>query len=383
MKLKEHTPLAITMWDFSWIERRWPGAGFESIEVVLDELCDRGYDAVRIDAFPHLFAEDPCKEWLLLPIWSSNAWGSPYKNKIKLQPALYEFIQECQKRGLKVALSSWYREDADNIRMKITSPEKMAENWILLLEWLEKEGLLETVLYVDLCNEWPGEFWAPYFKNNPPWKTWSGWYTDASMQFMRKAVERLRVSFPKIPFCFSFDGCDVSHYYDRDLSFFDLAEHHIWMAKLNEEEFYREIGKASDPRFTENAYHVLSDRAYASYNSRREYWNNLLVKGIEQLAEAAAGAGLPLATTECWGIVDYKDYPLLRWDWIKELCELGISTASDSGKWAVMATSNFAAPQFSGMWRDVGWHRRMTDMIHKSDLPETLMGSRLANTMWY
>jgi hypothetical protein len=22
-------PLAITMWDFSWLERRWPGAGYE------------------------------------------------------------------------------------------------------------------------------------------------------------------------------------------------------------------------------------------------------------------------------------------------------------------------------------------------------------------
>lgn len=22
-------PVAITMWEFSWIERRWPGAGYE------------------------------------------------------------------------------------------------------------------------------------------------------------------------------------------------------------------------------------------------------------------------------------------------------------------------------------------------------------------
>jgi hypothetical protein len=29
-------PLAITMWDFSWIERRWPGAGYEDWDDVLD-----------------------------------------------------------------------------------------------------------------------------------------------------------------------------------------------------------------------------------------------------------------------------------------------------------------------------------------------------------
>ena len=29
-------PLAITMWDFSWIERRWDGAGFEDWNAALD-----------------------------------------------------------------------------------------------------------------------------------------------------------------------------------------------------------------------------------------------------------------------------------------------------------------------------------------------------------
>lgn len=44
------------MWDFSWLERRWPGAGYENWDLALDELCERGYNAVRIDAYPHLLA---------------------------------------------------------------------------------------------------------------------------------------------------------------------------------------------------------------------------------------------------------------------------------------------------------------------------------------
>ena len=31
-------PLALTMWDFSWLERRWPGAGYEDWDLALDEL---------------------------------------------------------------------------------------------------------------------------------------------------------------------------------------------------------------------------------------------------------------------------------------------------------------------------------------------------------
>ena len=69
-------PLAITMWEFSWIERRWPGAGYEDWDQALSELVARGYDAIRIDAFPHLIYNDPEKEYLILPHWSVQDWGS-------------------------------------------------------------------------------------------------------------------------------------------------------------------------------------------------------------------------------------------------------------------------------------------------------------------
>ena len=53
------TPRAIAMWDFSWLERRWPGAGFEDWDQTLDEFVERGYNAVRIDAYPHLVGLNP------------------------------------------------------------------------------------------------------------------------------------------------------------------------------------------------------------------------------------------------------------------------------------------------------------------------------------
>src|SRR3974377_1094501 len=60
-------PLAITMWEFSWLERRWPGAGYEDWDCALDELKLRGYDAVRIDAYPHLIHAGADKTWQPLP----------------------------------------------------------------------------------------------------------------------------------------------------------------------------------------------------------------------------------------------------------------------------------------------------------------------------
>lgn len=81
-------PFAITMWDFSWIERRWPGAGYEDWDRALEELTDRGYDAVRIDAYPHLVAEDIGKEWTLQPVWTLQAWGAPAVTRICLKDDL-------------------------------------------------------------------------------------------------------------------------------------------------------------------------------------------------------------------------------------------------------------------------------------------------------
>ncbi|MGH9584763.1 MAG: cellulase-like family protein, partial [Bryobacteraceae bacterium] len=115
-------PLAITMWDFSWLERRWPGAGYEDWDRILDQLAARGYNAVRIDAFPHLVAAAPDREWELIPVWSVQDWGSPAKNRVQVQPALNRFIRKCADRNMRVALSTWFRQDTGNTRMHIHTP---------------------------------------------------------------------------------------------------------------------------------------------------------------------------------------------------------------------------------------------------------------------
>ncbi len=75
-------------------------------------------------------------------------------------------------------------------------------------------------------------------------------------------------------------------------------------------------------------------------------------------------ANKPLITAECWGLVDYKHWPLLDWDWIKELRRLGVQRASQIGRWAIIATSNFCGPQFVGICRDIAWYQKLTKQIH-------------------
>jgi len=94
------------MWEFSWLERRWPGAGYGNWDLALDQLVLRGYDAIRIDAYPHLLAAQPNASWELIPCWSAQDWGSPALNRVQVQPNLNQFLRKCADRNLRVALST-------------------------------------------------------------------------------------------------------------------------------------------------------------------------------------------------------------------------------------------------------------------------------------
>jgi len=370
---RPRAPRAITMWEFSWIERRWDGAGYEDWDRALDELRERGYDAVRIDPFPHLLAADPHKAWTLLPEWNTQLWGSPDVNRIVLLPALFQFIGKCRDRGIKVGLSTWYRQDEANTRMTISGPEVMAANWIKTLDLIAGAGLLDSILYTDLCNEWPGEDWAPFMK---PHITYGQWDAPASLDYMQKAIALVRERYPHIPLFFSCATGRMESFLEHDLSHFDLLDPHIWMVQENSEEFYKLTGYSYE-RFDPKGYTNLSLKAEATYRARPQYWQDLLVKKIDQFADLSQKIHLPLITTECWAIVDYKDWPLLKWGWVKDLCALGAQRAASSGQWLAVASSNFCGPQFVGMWRDKEWHRKVTHAIKTAAISPALRQGRL------
>ena len=372
-------PRAITMWDFSWLERRWPGAGFEDWDLALDELTERGYNAVRIEAYPHLVGVNPTKEWVLDEVWNQQDWGSPDRIKVQVQPALNEFIRKCGERDIRVGLSSWYRTDTTHQEMTITTPEIMAQRWINTLKTIDDAGLLDNILYVDLCNEWPGNIWAPFFNALYPKVYWGQWDAPESMEWMKKAIALVREAYPDLPLVFSTDSQDLWRF-KNDLSYFDLVEHHIWMANQNQGEFLKAIDYKNG-RFDPQAYKNVQANAERVYREKPDYWSGLLIKQIDAMAETARGIGKPLITTECWGIIDYKDWPMLKWDWVKDLCEMGVKEAAATGQWVGIATSNFCAPQFVGMWRDVEWHRRLTTLIKSSSINPELLESEEAQKL--
>ena len=362
-------PRAITMWDFSWLERRWPGAGYEDWGRALDELAERGYDAVRIDAYPHLIHRDGLAEYELLPVWSVNDWGAPMRCRVRVLPALTEFIAACGARGIGVGLSSWYRRDTGESWRALCTPERHAASWLKTLDAVREAGLMEHILYVDLCNEWPLRIWAPFYYGQDEEAAAAaggdqhGWDHAKALAWMEEAMQCLRREYPELPLTFSTQmGGDWSQ-----AAFCDFWDPHIWMAGG---EFYHRLPYTFQHKFDYREYENVQLHAENLYRADPAYWQHRLRTSIDTMAAHSRAHGRPLITTECWGIVDYKDGPMLDWGWVKELCAFGVEASAETGCWIANATSNFCGPQFVGMWRDVEWHRRLTDRI-RSARPET------------
>ncbi|NJN25741.1 MAG: cellulase [Cyclobacteriaceae bacterium] len=351
-------PHAVAMWDFSWLERRWPGAGYEDWDQALDELAERGYNAVRIDAYPHLVAENPEKEWLLDPEWGMHDWGSPAPVKVSVQPNLNTFIKKCKDRNIIVYLSTWWRNDSEKSIAKIKSPEDLAEVWIKALKTIDRD-LHENIYMVDLCNEYPHAEWPKFLPPNHV-ETYS--HEDYET-WMRASIPLVKKEFPDFNYTFSFFGDEWVKPGDK-LDYLDIIEIHVWMENFSD--FTERINYQWKP-FDFNDYYNMQ-KAETTYRSDEGYWKSKVQEGIDFAVQLSEQTGLPLITTESWGSITYKDWPGLDWGWQKEICAFGVEQAAKTGRWISMCTSNFCGPQFKGMWRDIAWHNELTAKIKSAQI---------------
>jgi Sugar-binding cellulase-like len=338
-------PFAIAMWDFSWLERRWPGAGYEDWGRALGELVERGYDVVRIDAYPHLVSAEGEKVWDIIPVWDQMNWGTQSPIKVQVLPALFEFIAKAKAHGVAVGLSTWWRQDRDDLRMNIETAEDQARVWIDTLGEIEKAGLLDWILYVDLSNEFPIPIWTPFLYGGPRGAELSR-AEPRARDWMADSLRSMREAFPDVAYTFSF-CTQFKNWGAQDVSMLDFLEPHIWMANRETSDFYDEIDcnhELFDPRGMNN----IVARGEAEYKANRAYYDGKLLDEIENVAAWSRASGKPLVTTECWSLVDYKDWPRLDWGWIKDMTAMGVEHAARQGRWIGMAASNFCGPHDEG-----------------------------------
>jgi hypothetical protein len=153
-------PLAIAMWDTGWLTRHYPHGSFADWDKTLDELVARGYDAIRIETFPHLVAagsDGVVQERFFRPRGGGleHMWRNPWSLYLEPRSALAEFLPKCRARGVKVGLATWFPNVSENRHKQVQGADEFVRVWHETLTFLDGSGLLDNVIYVDLLNEYP------------------------------------------------------------------------------------------------------------------------------------------------------------------------------------------------------------------------------------
>ena len=377
--MSERKRTAVTMWEFSWLVRRQgPEAEYADWDRVLDELGERGYDCIRIDAFPHLIARGAdgklVERFTMLPQRRRFMWGCHSRVDVEPRAGLVDFVQRAAGRGMRVGLSTWFNDDTLHRRAEVRTAADYSRIWIETLELLDGEGLLANVEWVDPCNEFPLAAWAhgafPRLFRTPRWnlaavaRRWKPEVRTAVQRHIDESISAIRARFPHLLYGYSFQVIGSRDTRELDLSGLDMIEPHIWFSDLPA--FTAGSGQALALLEVPGGVRLHAKIAPTALALRRKAWLRGLSRRMDTWKRVADRYSLPLYTSEAWGPTNYGDVTTDgdagEWGWVKDVCAEGVRMAVDKG-WTGICTSNFCQPHFPGMWDDIDYHRRLTGLI--------------------
>ena len=376
--------LTIAMWDFAYLLRRNTGEGYEDWDERLDELVDRGYNTVRIDAFPDLIlASQNGHEAFSFPslnrpwfMWDNNA-----PTTVRPAEQVPQFVGKAAKHGLKVILSTWWWGGKINIWAR--SPQEITEAWKATLRLMDREGLADDILYVDITNEAhlplsdlepESEGWAP---GEP--RRWT--LTEAKRRWIGKTCDgilsSLQAEFPHYRSTMSFTGGNPDEVGRLCLQHADVLEYHLFTEDprfLVRTRFNEELSPAiralppyadyDEKAFTEmcRQFTRRADTTMALVGPMMAKW---MWQKIQRIMEVGEQWCVPVTNTESGAQWFMTEHAGQGWGWFRQWCEALVEMSGEAGFWGT-TTCNCAGPQFTQLWADKQWHRELNQRFLES-----------------
>ncbi|NEW83584.1 MAG: hypothetical protein GZ094_14630 [Mariniphaga sp.] len=376
--------LTIAMWDFSWMYMHYKGGAFENFDKVTDELLERGFNTVRIDAFPLLIAElTAINQEVTIAGDPLQNWGATdVDRKHKVINELLEFLQIARKKNINVILSTWNQgcKEFPEIKKGFTTTEKYWKAWEKVLSILKENKLLDVICYIDFDQEFP--FFSPFAPEidrlgqektvetasslqamEAAGRVSGGFdklkWNPAQMTFVRNymngSLTHFQHLYPELRFTFS-----LTSYWEEvramKLKSMDVLELHIWMTqsdRFNSRSGFNELTK---DRGT-HEYSDYMDRVTKTMKSVRP----MLMKDMHnRLVFARAWSeeiGAPLTTTEAWGPWWHMDSKDMSWKWLYDWCEQGMDLAGQYGMWGTTPW-NYSHPYWEN-WKNIQWYKKV------------------------
>lgn len=376
--------LTIAMWDFSWLNQHYPGGFYEDFNKVTDELLERGFNTVRIDAFPLVISKmESDEQEVTIAGDPLRNWGASDKDrKHAIVTELLEFMKVTKEKNISVILSSWGLGAIEfpDIRKDFVNPEEHWSAWEKVLDILKSNDLLSHVVYVDFDQEFP--YFSPVapelnrlgkvhkkettsaleameaagnVESNFKKLKWN----PAQMKFVRgylnSTLTHFQRKYPELRFTFSFTSF-WNEIRAMNIKSFDVLELHFWLTQSERFQSRTGFGVMKKDR---------GDRDYKDYMDRLEKTMQssrpMLMKDMHnRLAWAKAWSeeiGAPLTTTEAWGPWWHMDHPDLSWEWLYNWCEEGMQLSSDYQLWGTTPW-NYSHPYWEN-WKNVEWYQKV------------------------
>ncbi len=383
--LNTQSPKAIAMWDFSWLLRQYKGGGFEDWDKVLDELTERGYNALRIDCFPQFISKDSHgirQERYHLPKsgWHPTLWGNAYTIDIEPEQGLIRFIKKCHDRNIYLVLSTWFYGHGTGRNKNFIGPGGLVDAWDNVLKLLSDNDLLHNILYIDILNEYP--LWHGYqwlteqltelqntkarsfdFLNITGKRQYTADQITFYNRFVNDVISELKAKWPGLLFMASQTNTLNTPWQDLDISQFEVLDIHLWLV-------YNQAFSDYSKYFS-HIHTLKNDSQFLStYLKMKQYWSShqsalteWLSAAMEERKLAASRYNIPHGNTEGWGSVMWMDHPDLDWNFIKESGLIAAQLGVDHD-YTFNCSSNFTHPHFN-LWQDISWHKEVTRTIRK------------------
>ena len=372
--------LTIAMWDYSWLNGHYPGGSYEDFNQVTDELLDRGFNTIRIEAFPWIIGQlKSTEEEVTISGEPLANWGVCDRDrKHAVAKELEEFLEITLRKGISVILSTWSRTCQEYPEK---DPDQFITVWDKTLLFLNDRGLLEHVLYIDLDQEFP--YFSPNAKRLKELDKntesseivsdadamnaagqfkakrgliWNEKQLDFVHSLFNDSIAHFHRTFPAQRFTFSLTSFweECEH---LNLKCFDVLELHFWIhgERFDNRTGFTELTKDRGER----DYEDYQSRLDATFHSVRPILLAEMHQRLKQGSFWAEKLAVPLVTTEAWGPWWHMDHRQLRWDWLRNWCSECNQLAAVYGLWG-STPWNFSHPYWEN-WKDVQWYRKVNN----------------------
>ena len=388
----KETPLTISMWDFSWLKCGHPGGSFQDLPRCVAEAAERGYNTLRIDAFPHAYVQPETHFKAQGLHRRFRTWGDvllPEGYTVDVRRKVIELADLCRKHGIWLALDTWQSFDIIGPSLPkggMIEPEQeekvcrdWSEAWVKALRLMREDGVLERAAWIAPLNEVPlflGAMMRSVTVSDPEVRHEGQTHFRADLPELDAIFQNVNtwlgeaihaeIASDGIPLAYSALGAE--NYAARVTDIYDIADIHFMPDVLLGGDDKLALEKAG-PGASKFSLHDggMNDYDLAIYST---VWDRALRRNYAAMLDLAhdyarealartvlpSGKRLTAVLTEPYGPCNFPDHPEVSWeaykDWNGDATR--IFAAYD---YAGLSLSNHAEPLFS-IWNDVEWQRR-------------------------